>query len=260
VGTDADGGIQLWIGGAQRPGNWLASAPNAEFLLVRQLFNDWEHEAPGDFFIEREEAHWPAPPPRTDWMAGRLRKLACWLEKGGTLWENMSRGFLSMEPNTLRVHMPEAAGERAGASGQAYGMGNFQCGRDEAVIVEFRPPRCHHWGVSLANWYWECIEYASRQCSLNGAQASLDGDGVFRAVIAHEDPGVPNWLDPAGNQRGTIIVRFVHADAVPEVRFRRVPLEGIRSALPRATPRVDPATRAAILQRRRHAVIRRYRR
>ena len=36
---------------------------------------------------------------------------------------------------------------------------------------------------------------------LNGHQAVLD-DGVFRAVVAHRDPGVANWLDTAGNRRG----------------------------------------------------------
>ena len=36
-------------------------------------------------------------------------------------------------------------------------------------------------------------------------------------MIAHEDPGVPNWLDPAGNRRGTLAVRFLNAEAVPAV-------------------------------------------
>ena len=258
--VDAHGGIELRIGGERGEGNWLASRADAEFLLIRQYFEDWENERPADLFIERVGAEYPIPPPRTDEVAGRLAKLARWLDRGGALWERMSRGFLAMEPNSLLIHMPDAAVERAGMRGLAYGMGHFQCEQGEAVIVEFEPPDCRHWGVALANWYWECVEFGSRQCSLNRAQARLDGDGKFRGVIAHRDPGVPNWLDPGFNTEGTITARFLHADAAPEPVFRRLPFEALRGVLPADTPELAPAERSQLLERRRHAVLRRYRR
>jgi len=256
----ADGSFELWIGGAKRGDNWLPSAEGAEFLLVRQYFADWEGERPADLWVEREGALYPMPPPRTDHVAERLEKLSRWLDKGGALWEKMSRGFLSMEPNSLVIHMPEDAGERSGMRGQAYGMGHFQCDPGEAVIVEFEVPRCHHWGVALANGYWEAVEYATHQSSLNGHQARRDGDGRFRGVICHEDPGVPNWLDPAGNVDGTLTARFLYAERAPNVRFTRLPLSGLREALPGDTPDVGSDERAASLARRRHAVVARFRR
>jgi hypothetical protein len=195
----------------------------------------------------------------SDFIAQRFDKLARWLERGGALWENMSKGFLDMEPNSLMIHMPESAGERSGMRGQAYGMGNFHCDEGEAVIVEFEPPDCQHWGVALANWYWECIDFGTRQSSLNGHQARLDADGRFRAVVAHQDPGVPNWLDTAGNAKGTLTARFLNADRAPEPVFRRLPVEEVRGALP-DTPIVTPEQRQAELQRRYRAVLRRYRR
>jgi hypothetical protein len=143
--------------------------------------------------------------------------------------------------------------------GQAYGMGNFHCEPDQAVIVEFRPPRCHHWSLSLANFWWEAVEYASRQSSLNQCQVHLDADGCLRAVIAQEDPGVPNWLDPAGNRRGTLAARFLRADAAPTPALRAVPLARLRDELPPETPRVAPEARAEALARRRRAVLRRFR-
>jgi len=257
--TDDAGDFELTVGGESDPGNWLASREDAEFLLVRQYFDDWESERPADLLIEREGAEYPIPPPNTDAMAGRLEKLQRWMDKGARLWEQMSRGFLSMDANSLVVHMPEAAGERSGMRGQAYGMGHFRCEPDQAVIVEFQPPGCVHWGVALANYYWECVEYASRQSSLNRSQATLDEDGVFRGVIAHSDPGVANWLDPGGHIEGTITARFLHAEAAPEVRFEVVPLASLGSALPASTPRLDPETRRERLGRRRRAVLRRFR-
>ncbi|MDZ4278646.1 MAG: hypothetical protein U1B78_05850, partial [Dehalococcoidia bacterium] len=206
-----DGEFELLLGGAEREGNWLRLASNAEFVLVRQYFNDWERERPADLAIERLDAQGPAPPLRTDQIAARLERLSMWIERGGALWERMSRNALDLEPNSLIVTRPQDSDERAGLRGQAYGIGNFRCGPDEAVIVEFTPPACHHWSVSLANWYWESLDFASRQTSLNGHQAWLDDDGVFRGIIAHGDPGVPNWLDTFGHTQGTIAARFLLA-------------------------------------------------
>ncbi len=258
--VDGDGHFELYIGGAEREGNWIPTGPDAGFLQVRQIFDDWERELPGDLLIERVGASWPMPPPRSGFVADRLEKLARWIERGGALWDTMSRGILSMEPNTMVIHRPEAAGAHAGTRGQAYGMGHFRCEPGEAVVLSFAPPRCHYWGVALGNRFWECIEFASHQSSLTGAQAELDPDGVFRGVIAQEDPGVPNWLDPAGNLEGTVIARFILADSAPEVRFERVPAERLRSLLPATTPVVSPEERQRRLARRRHAALRRYRR
>ncbi len=257
--TTEDGSFELTLSEETRSGNHLRLPPNAEFVLVRQYFADWERERPADLWIEREDAEWPIPPPTPEQVAARLARLRDWLEKGGALWDRMSRGLLSMPPNTLVVHHARDAGERAGMRGQAYGMGNFRCGPDDAVIVELRPPRCHHWSLSLANFWWEAIEYASRQSSLNQRQARLDADGCVRAVIAQRDPAVPNWLDPAGNLRGTLAARFLLADEAPAPVLRVVPLARVRDELPPGTPHVPPAARAASLARRRRAVLRRFR-
>ena len=257
--TDDRGGFELVIGGEARDGNRLASNEDVEFLLVRQYFDDWEKEQPADLLIERVGATYPAPPPRTDQMAARLDQLSRWLEKGGELWQTMSRGFLSMPPNSLHIHRPADSGERAGLRGLAYGMGHFACGEDEAVIVEFSPPDCLYWGFALANYYWECVEFATRNSSLTRAQTLSSSDGQIRLVIAHEDPGVPNWLDPGQNEEGTLTARFLHADPVPEIRFQRVPFSRLRDFLPDDTPRIGGMERNEALALRRRAALRRYR-
>ena len=184
-----------------------------------------------------------------------------WLDRGGALWERMSRGLVEgMAPNTLVVTRPDDSDQRAGLRGQAYGIGNFHCAPEEAVIVRFTPPRCHHWSVSLANWWWESMDFAERQTSLNGRQARLDADGAFRGVIAQVDPGVPNWLDPTGYPRGTLALRFLLADEAPKVELERLPLAQLAAKLPgghaarlagraRGEPRAAPPRRAAPLSR-----------
>ena len=129
------------------------------------------------------------------------------------------------------------------------------------MIFEAVPPPARHWNVSLANFYWEAVDFMTRQGSLNGSQAEIDDDGVFRAVIAHRDPGVPNWLDPCGQEAGTLILRFILAQEKLEPPVSRVvPFDSVRAELPEKTRRVSPAEREQMLRERREALWLRYRR
>ena len=113
--------------------------------------------------------------------------------------------------------------------------GSWELGEDEALVIEVTPPEALYWSVSLGNHWWETIDYANRQSSLNGHQASLDDDGVFRAVVSHTDPGVANWLDTAGNRQGPMIFRWVRAQGAPVPTTRVVSVAKIDAALPAHT-------------------------
>jgi len=138
------------------------------------------------------------------------------LETGAACWDKVSRLLLSLEANTILLFEMKEDTDRPGLHGQSYGMGQFACAPDEAVIVAFPVPACRMWCVALTNFWWETLDFGARQTSLNGHWARPDADGVFRGVIAHRDPGVPNWLDADGCERGTLAVRFLFADATPK--------------------------------------------
>jgi hypothetical protein len=104
----------------------------------------------------------------------------------------------------------------------------------------------------------ESLDFANHQSSLNGFQARLDKDGVFRAVVAHRDPGVPNWHDTAGHAEGSMLYRRNQADGSPIPAARVVKLSALRESLPPDTPRVTAAERAAQIERRRAHVQRRF--
>jgi hypothetical protein len=259
LAREPDGSCVLHLGGAKQPGNWLPLAPEARFVQVRQVFADWENERPAELIIERLGGSVLRPRLDAPAITERIERLQSWLERGGALWRDMSKVMLAQKPNSLIIPPLDRSNAHAGLRGQAYGMGNFTCGPGEAVILECRPPPCRHWSVSLASWWWEAIDFTARQSSLNQAQAQLDADGVFRGVIAHDDPGVPNWLDTAGHDRGTLIARFVMAEEAPAIATRTVKFAALRDELPEATPRVSHAEREAALARRRRAVWRRFR-
>ncbi len=108
------------------------------------------------------------------------------------------------------------------------------------------------------NHWWETIDYANRQSSLNGHQAVIDDDGVFRAVVSDKDPGVANWLDTAGHRQGPMIFRWLRAQSAPVPTTRVVSFDELATALPARTTRVDQTTRRALIARRRAAVRRRF--
>ena len=82
-------------------------------------------------------------------------------------------------------------------------------------------------GISLANLWGESLDFANHQASLNGFQAEVDDDGVLRFVVAHRDPGVPNWLDTAGHARGALALRWVGAKHVPKARTQVIPIASL---------------------------------
>ena len=255
--SDAEGNFEIVLSPRAHDGNWLALDADASFILLRQYMNDWESERPAEIFIERIGAEYPQPLLSPERIAARLDELMMWLSDGARSWENMSRLILATPPNEVTMTAP--LGGNAGLRGQSYGLGHFSCPRDRAVVVEFAPPPCLMWSVQLSGWYWESMEFAGRQSSLNGSQAVLDDDGIFRGVIAHLDPGVPNWIDPEGHERGTIGIRYLFPEHVTQPRLRSVPVEQLHSFLPASTPEVSADERRSRIQRRRRAVQRRYR-
>ncbi|MDG2307504.1 MAG: hypothetical protein P8R42_23200 [Candidatus Binatia bacterium] len=255
--SEPDGSFEIVLSPEPQPGNWMALDPDASFLLLRQYMSDWENERPADLFIERIDAEYPQPALTPERIAARMDELVTWLSAGARSWENMSRLILATPPNQIEMTKPLEG--NAGLRGQSYGLGHYECGPDEAVIVEFEPPECLMWGVQLSGWFWESMEFGARQSSLNGSQAVLDSDGMFRGVIAHVDPCVPNWIDPEGHESGTIGIRYLFPDRVTQPTFRTVPVAAVREALPEATPAVSPDERRRTLERRRRSVQLRYR-
>ncbi len=254
----ANGNVEIVISPDEQPGNWLRLGTGLQFLQIRQYTGDWERENPADLIIERTDA--PYPPPATDstTVADQLDLLKQWISTGLRQWETMARKIMNLPANT--TIQPAAPSAGVGHVGQSYGDGHFVCEPEKAVILEVRPPKCRYWSVVLCDPFWESIDFATRQSSLNHTQARPDTDGVVRMILAHVDPGVPNWLDVGGHREGTIAVRYFAAESRPPVEAKAVKLAELRNHLPADTPEVSPAERAERLAARRRAAWRRYRR
>jgi hypothetical protein len=252
----ADGSFEILLS-AERPsgheGNWVRLDPRARTIVLRQASYDWGQEIDGRFAIERVDRPLKPVRPSAAETAHRLRRLAEYPKRYAAMWlKHMaamrSRGLVN------RFEVDDWAG-RGGAAGQYYFQGLFELKPGEVLLLESDlPERCLYWNMQLSDPLWNAVDWLNRQSSLNARQARLDSDGRLRAVIALEDPGVPNWLDPGDFDNGSIMIRWNRSSSGPEPALKSVPVAKLRQHLPADTPVVTPAQRDEALRARRRGV------
>lgn len=248
----ADGELDV-IFSTERPaghrGNWLPLHPESDFIMVRQRSYDWIGERGAQLAIERVGGDPLKPRQSVGAIDHQLRALF----EGFT--ERLTRQWLNYQNAVIgrgMINRLEMADFGGNLPVQIYWQGMFRLQPGEAIILETAlPANQKYWNVQLNDELWNAIEFVYRQSSLNGRQARLDSDGRFRAVIALEDPGVPNWLDPVGTAYGMLIGRWYAADSAPMPTLTPVPLAELRRHLPADTPVVTPKERARQLAERR---------
>ena len=69
--------------------------------------------------------------------------------------------------------------------------------------------------MCLWNQFLHTYDYAYERVTLNGSQVVYEADGSWRVVIAHRDPGHPNWISTAGHSRGRIWFRWFLPETTP---------------------------------------------
>ena len=251
----SDGSVDVLVS-AEKPaeyrGVWLEVDPRATNLLVREYFNDWEKEVPSELYLERLDV--PADPPAPQ-HEDRLERMATAFEKRVPMWLEMSSKVRSWVVNNFRG--PPSATDQ-GLKDNVYGQGWFQISEDEALVIELEPPDATIWSFQLGNFWWESLDYVNRTGSLNGHQAFVNADGKVRIVVALEDPGVPNWLDPSGHPEGNILYRYQQSRTDPKPEAQLVDVAELREALPADTPSVTAQQRREEVAQRRHHAMRRW--
>lgn len=236
---------------AERPtgydGHWAPIDPAARGMYLRYRMYDWENEVDPVLSIECLGPVGPKPRLTPEEILHRIREMAKFPARKTRLYYQMQNGvkervgFNVFEP----VRYPGALVK------QTYWPACFQLADDEALIIETEiPGRAPYWNVQLNDPYFNALEYVYRLSSTNGAMARLSSDGKYRGVIALTDPGVPNWLDPAGYNEGGIYGRWYDCDSEPVPTIRRVKLAELRDHLPEDTPVVTPEQRAEEIRRR----------
>jgi hypothetical protein len=251
----------------------------ARYLSGRQLFCDWEREDSVPLTIERiggEGAHPPAPDPAG--MAARLRRAGAIARGQVHFWnafytvvletygkQDGGEGPRFMPRNAFNPPNALGIATGGGQSTNIYAGGVFELEPDEALVIESRiPVEPQYIGFHLSNLWGESFDYANHVSSLNGAQAERDADGALRWVVAHRDPGVPNWVDTTGHREGFMAARWAYTEKPPQeiwptIAAVKVRFDDIRAHLPAGTRTVAAEERRAQIRVRQEHVQRRYR-
>lgn len=245
---------------AERPegydGDFYRLDSRARTIGVREASYDWLNEVDSTIAIERLDGpatyrRWPP-----EEIAYRLERLAGFPERYAKIFVHFVKTLSQHPVNTVVLNKWADIG---GLADQTYYEGLFEFAPGECLLIETDvPEEVRYWSILLADQLFNTIEWEKCQASLNGLQATLDSDGKFRAVIAVEDPGVPNWLDPAGRYKGVIQGRWYQASSAPVPQVTRLKLSELRDHLPAQTPAIDEGERKRrLLERFRGAQFRR---
>ena len=243
--TDADGRFEIILGGPRRDRNWLALPERSGSISTRHYFEDATHAAAdaarvpvmGIEVLDADGRPVAAPPPRPSdtsvaagirRVAGLVRELT--VDRPPHAGAE-PRSWISRVPNVFPP--PDRPGDLGlAAFDAAYAMAPFLLGPDEALVIRARWPQCRYANVCLWNRHLQTFDYASRSISLNRAQTVADADGRLTAVIAHADPGVPNWLDTEGRPFGIVYWRFMLPEGdIETAQAEVVPLSEVQTRL-----------------------------
>jgi hypothetical protein len=208
--------------------NWLPMKPETGLLIVRQTFLDRSTERLAELRIERVDGpHVPAPITATEVDAG-LRNASTLVAGASLLFAKWARDF-QKHSNELPRFDPEVSNQAGGDPNIAYYHSHWKLEEDEALVVDVVPPRCETWNFQLNNYWMESLDYRYSTIHLNKHTAIPFPDGAVRLVVAHEDPGTPNWIHTAGHACGTMCFRWVRAESTPTPRTRVAKLADVRS-------------------------------
>jgi hypothetical protein len=81
-------------------------------------------------------------------------------------------------------------------------------------------------------------------------------------VVAHREPGVPNWVDTTGLPEGFLTQRWAYSvrpEQMPTVKVTKVSFDAIRQHLPAGVRTVSPEERREQIRIRQEHVQRRFR-
>ena len=234
-----DGSYEMILSPEKRPGNWFKLESGTGSVTTRHYFEAL-HSIAADpmkvipLTIEPLDPVAPKPAPTDESIAASIRSVGNWV-RGFTLDQppllNSGKplpSWVSVVPN--KFNQPALPDGTVGFANRDahYAMAPYFLKPDEALVIEGRFPKCRFANVMLWNRFLQTYDYINHRVSLNRKQTKAAHDGSFRMIVAHSDPGLPNWLDTQGRPSGLIYWRFIFPEeTIQSIASRVVPLASL---------------------------------
>ncbi|HEY9469154.1 MAG TPA: DUF1214 domain-containing protein [Propionibacteriaceae bacterium] len=258
-----DGSFDVILSATPHTGNWIELSAESDHnaLIMRRILGDWNDDR-GEMHVQIIDQPADLEPMGDDPIASALFLAAdfmVYLTKVFTVglydtyigWANGQKNAWAAMPGA------NVATELIGSRSTTYCSAIWELESDEALIIEGEVPDSAYWGFQLGDVWSRPLDFIHHQTDLNMQRATLCADGRVRAVLALKDPGIPNWLDPCGNDQGTLVFRnYRSTRPTNPPLLTKVKLADLMDHLPSDTPRITPDERAAALAYRRSGVMR----
>jgi hypothetical protein len=214
--ADKHGDYEIIISAEEVAGNWMPMTKGASSLTTRHYYereqsinNDRMHHIPLE--IENLDTVPPRSAPSDSSIAAGIRRVTEFV-RGNVITMNAQNSppWVSRVPNQFVPPKKDDTHDSItyAARDNVYSMAPWVLAPDQALVIRGRFPACRFCNVVLFNRFLQTLNYEERSISLNREQTVLDDDGGFEMIVAHKDPGRPNWLDTEGRPYGIIFWRF----------------------------------------------------
>lgn len=205
--VDPDGRFEIIISKERKGQNWLKLEQETGLVIVRQTFLNRFEEVPAELRIENMNGQ-PAPGPITPQMIDEgLKTAALFVAGAPILFARWAKGF-QKHTNRLPQFDPAVSNAAGGDPNITYYHSHWKIAEDEALVIKVKPPDCDSWNFQLNNYWMESLDYRYFTICTSKGYAVAEADGSIRVVVAHKDPGLPNWLNTCGHGEGTMCWRW----------------------------------------------------
>jgi len=205
--VESDGTFEIILSKSPKGKNWLKIEEDTGLVIVRQTFLNRENEIPAEMTIENLIGQ-TAPCSLTPAMVDEGLKTASLFVAGASLlFARWAKGFRE-HTNQLPQFDPAVSNAAGGDAGIIYYHSHWKLADDESLVIEVKPPECDSWNFQLNNYWMESLDYRYFTICINKATAKYEPDGSVKVVVAHHDPGLPNWINTCGHREGTMCWRW----------------------------------------------------
>ena len=207
LNIDDDGSFEIILSKTKKGSNWLKIEDQTTLVMARQTFLNKAKEIPAEIKIENLDGR-KFPDNITPAMMDEGLKTASLFVAGASLlFARWAKGFQS-HTNRLPLFDPSISNAAGGDAGIIYYHSHWKLADDESLIIEVKPPDCDSWNFQLNNYWMESLDYRYFKISINKATAEYEPDGSVKVIVAHQDPGLPNWINTCGHHQGTMCWRW----------------------------------------------------
>lgn len=217
----------------QHAGNWIKTGPEIKYLFIRQYAHNWQKTRKASFNIHNMDNHPQVTELRIDTMRERLMAVSRFVGAIAEQWTKQVN-VIRLAPSNRLFKAPEGMGQ-AIPSGHHFASGNFKLEPNEALVIEFKPPAdVPYWGFQLTNFWFEPMDFGQTGSHTNNKMVTYNEEGWVRLVVAHDDPGVPNWINTQKHKIGVMIFRLSRRSVseIPKFQHKVVKLSDVMRGVP----------------------------